>query len=159
MGRLSVPFGVHGWVKLRAYTELPGGLGQFPHWWLKTREGWRAFELEDFAVRPGAANAKLAGIDDREAAEALKGCEIAVPRAELGEADEGSIYWADLIGLEVANLQGEALGKVQELFRTGETSVLVVRGERERMIPFVGAYVKSVDRESGRITVDWGADY
>ncbi|HEY4998598.1 MAG TPA: PRC-barrel domain-containing protein, partial [Usitatibacter sp.] len=54
---------------------------------------------------------------------------------------------------------GADLGKVEALFETGETSVLVVRGAKERMIPFVAQYVKSVDREAKRITVDWKADY
>jgi 16S rRNA processing protein RimM len=82
-----------------------------------------------------------------------------VPRSALGEARDGSIYWIDLVGLGVVNLRGEALGKVEGLFEAGATSVLVVRGERERMIPFVDAYVKSVDRETKRITVDWESEF
>lgn len=159
LGRLSAPFGIHGWVKVKAFTEASDGLAAYPHWWLKTREGWREFELEDFAARPAATCAKFTGIDDRDAAEGLRGCEVAVPRSALGEAREGSIYWIDLVGLAVVNLRGEALGMVEGLFETGATSVLVVRGERERMIPFVDAYVKSVDREAKRITVDWESEF
>jgi len=159
MGRVSAPFGIQGWIKLRAYTESPDGLAEFPRWWLKTRAGWRSFELEDFAARPAATVAKLSGVDDRDGAEQLRGCEVAVPRAELGDAGNGSIYWVDLVGLEVVNLKGEALGKVDGLFQTGETSVLVVNGARERMIPFVDGYVKSVDREARRITVDWETEF
>jgi 16S rRNA processing protein RimM len=159
MGRLSAPFGIQGWVKLKAFTEAPDGLAAYPRWWLKTREGWREFELEEFAARPAATCAKFAGVDDRDAAEALRGCEVAVPRSALGEARDGSIYWIDLVGLAVVNLRGEALGKVEGFFEAGATSVMVVRGERERMIPFVDAYVKSVDRETKRITVDWESEF
>ena len=159
MGRLSVPFGVQGWIKLRTYTESSDGLAQHRSWWLKTGAGWKEYTLEDFAVRPGTTSAKLGGIDGRDAADALKGCEVAVPRASLGMAAKDEIFWVDLIGLAVVNLKGEALGEVTELFEAGGTSVLVLKGERERMIPFVDQYVKSVDREAKRITVDWEAGY
>ncbi|QJR16631.1 ribosome maturation factor RimM [Usitatibacter palustris] len=159
MGRVSAPFGIQGWVKLKAFTESADGLADFPRWLLKLPEGWREHVIEEFAVRSASTVAKFEGVDDRDAAEKLRGCEVAVLRETLGEADKGSIYWIDLLDLEVVNLRGEALGKVAELFQTGETSVLVVKGERERMIPFVDQYVKSVDREARRITVDWEAAY
>jgi 16S rRNA processing protein RimM len=72
------------------------------------------------------------------------------------------LFWVDIIGLEVVNEEGEKLGRVESLFETGETSVLVVSGgkdAKERLIPFVPDYVLAVDREAGRITVDWKADY
>jgi 16S rRNA processing protein RimM len=115
--------------------------------------------VQEFASRPAATVAKLEGVEDRDAAQALRGAEIAVTRDELGDAEEGTIYWRDLIGLQVANLRGETLGMVEGMFETGETSVLVVKGERERMIPFVPDYVKAVDHEAKRITVDWEAEY
>ena len=94
--------------------------------------------VEEFAVRSqGPRWRSSRAVDDRDAAEALRGVEVAVTREELGEADEGSIYWIDLVGLEVVDLRGEGSGEVDGLFETGETSVLVVKGERERMIPFV----------------------
>lgn len=159
MGRLLGPFGVQGWVKLKAFTESPDGLAGHPTWWLKSKAGWTAALLEEFRVRPAAVSAKLEGVDDRDAAERLRGMDIAVAREDLGEASKGEFYWVDLVGLEVKNLRGEALGRVEELLRTGGADVLVVRGGRERLIPFVADYVKSVDREAGRITVDWEAEY
>jgi 16S rRNA processing protein RimM len=159
MGRVSAPFGVQGWIKLRTFTESPEGLALHPRWWLRNGEGWKSVTVQEFAARPAATVAKLEGVDDRDAALALRGAEVAVTRSELGEAEEGTIYWRDLVGLQVANLRGEVLGEVENLFETGETSVLVVKGERERMIPFVPEYVKGVDREARRITVDWEAEY
>ena len=104
--------------------------------------------------------AKIAGCVDRGTADALRGCDVAVRREELGEAGEGTLYWVDLVGLEVVDEGGASLGKVEALFETGATSVMVVRGKQgEAMIPFVPQYVKAVDREAGRITVDWKADY
>jgi 16S rRNA processing protein RimM len=159
MGRIVGPFGVQGWLKVKPFSAQPDALGEFARWLVSTREGWREMAIEDFEVHSKGPVAKLAGCGDREGAERLRGCDVAVTRAELGEADEGSLYWVDLVGLEVVDESGVSLGKVEGLFETGETSVLVVAGTKERMIPFVPGYVKSVDREAKRITVDWKADY
>jgi 16S rRNA processing protein RimM len=159
MGRILGPFGIQGWIKLRTFTESPDGLAGHPEWWLRTKAGWRSAALQELKVRPAAVSAKLAGVDDRNAAELLRGLDVAVTREELGEAAEGEFYWVDLVGLEVVNLQGEKLGRVEELLRTGGSDVLVVSGGRERLIPFIADYVKSVDREAGRITVEWEAGY
>jgi 16S rRNA processing protein RimM len=94
-------------------------------------------------------------VDDRNAAELLRGCDVAVTREDLGEAPEGEFYWVDLVGHAVVNLGGESLGKVEELLRAGGADVLVVRGDRERLIPFIADFVKGVDRAAKRITVDW----
>lgn len=159
MGRVSAPFGVQGWIKIRTFSESVDGLGEHALWWMRTPEGWKSVVVEEFAARPAATVAKLEGVDDRDAAQALRGAELAVTREALGEPEEGTIYWRDLVGMQVANGRGEALGEVAELFETGETSVMVVKGERERMIPFVPSYVKAVDRDARRITVDWEAEY
>jgi 16S rRNA processing protein RimM len=159
MGRIVGAFGIQGWLKVKPFTEAPDGLGGFARWLVGLREGWREMAIEDFEVHSKGPVAKLAGCDDREGAERLRGCDVAVTRGELGEADDGALYWVDLVGLDVFDESGAELGKVEALFETGETSVLVVKGARERMIPFVPAYVKSVDREARRITVDWKPDY
>jgi 16S rRNA processing protein RimM len=114
--------------------------------------------LEEFEVHSKGPVAKLAGCVDRDAADAMRGFEVAVTREALGDAGEGSMYWVDLVGLDVVDASGKSLGKVEGLFETGDTSVLVVMGNSETMIPFVPAYVKSVDRDAKRITVDWKAD-
>ena len=161
MGRIVGSFGVQGWVKVKTFTEQADALGDFDAWLVKTREGWREVPVEEFAVHSKGPVARLAGSTDRNTADALRGAEVAVPREALGEAEEGMLYWVDLVGLEVVDAAGEVLGRVEELFEAGDTSVMVVRGgtKREAMIPFVPDYVKAVDREGRRITVDWKADY
>jgi 16S rRNA processing protein RimM len=159
MGRLLGAFGIQGWVKVKTFTETPESLGTHPTWWIRGKSGWRSAALQEFKVRPAAITAKLEGIDDRTAAELLRGCDVAVTREALGEAGEGEFFWVDLEGLEVVNLQGESLGRVEELLRGGGADVLVVKGDRERLIPFVAHYVLKVDREAKRITVDWEAGY
>jgi len=159
MGRIVGAFGVQGWLKVNPFTESPEGLGRFERWVLRTRAGWQEMSLEDFEVHSKGPVAKLAGCDDREGAEKLRGAEVAVARDALGEADEGQLYRVDLVGLEVVDGSGTVLGRVEGFFDTGETGVMVVSGTRERMIPFIPDYVKAVDREARRITVDWKADY
>lgn len=155
MARVTGAFGIQGWVKLKVFTELPDGLAAHPRWWIQRPEGWRAAVLEEFRVRPAGVSAKLAGVDDRTAAEGLRGSDVAVTRDDLGEAGEGEHYWVDLVGLAVVDGRGNRLGEVAELLRAGEADVLVVQGEREHLIPFVNDFVKSVDRAARCITVDW----
>lgn len=169
MGRIVGPFGIQGWLKIKPHTEQPATLGEHPLWLVQTAQGWAWMALEEFEVHSKGPVAKLRGCDDRTAAERLRHRDVAVTRAALGEAEEGTLYWVDLVGLEVVDESGQLLGSVEGLFETGETSVLVVRGvpprgqedavAKERLIPFVPAYVKAVDREMRRITVDWKADY
>jgi 16S rRNA processing protein RimM len=161
MARIAGSFGVQGWVKVRTFTDSAAALGDYEDWIVRTREGWRAMRLEGFEVHSKGPVAKLAGCVDRDAADGLRGAEVAVPRDAMGEAGEGEMFWVDLIGLEVVSVTGERLGRVEELFEAGDTSVMVLKDAdaKEVMIPFVPDYVKSVDREAKRITVDWKAEY
>lgn len=106
------------------------------------------------------------GLDDRNAAEALKGARVYVSRSAFPTPDDGEFYWVDLIGLDVLNKEGEALGKVVDLLDTGPNSVLRLEGEAgedgkpvERLIPFVSAFIVSVSLADRRIVADWGLDY
>lgn len=160
MGRIVGAHGLNGWVKVKPFTEEASGLATFDSWVVAGKLGWREVAIEDFELYAKGPVAKLAGCDDRTAAEALKGAEVAVPRERLGEAEEGTMYRVDLLGLEVVDELGAVLGKVESFFEAGDTSVMVVSGgKRQRMIPFVADYVKRVDRAARRITVDWKADY
>jgi 16S rRNA processing protein RimM len=103
--------------------------------------------------------AKLAGIELREAALALKGRKVAVARSALPDAQDGRYYLADLVGLEVVNGAGEKLGVVRRWFTNGPQDLMEVAGEKTRLLPWVAAVVKAVDLEAGRIEVEWGADW
>ena len=101
----------------------------------------------------------LEGVDDRDEAAALVDCDIAVDRAAMPDADDGSYYWADLEGLKVVHSDGTELGHVAYLLETGANDVLVVQGEHERLIPFVAEKViLDVDLGNGVISVDWDWD-
>jgi len=103
-------------------------------------------------------------VADRNAAEWLKGARIFVPRTSFPTPAADEYYWVDLIGLQVINREGVALGQVQDLLATGPQSVLVLHQEvggqtHERLIPFVSAFVDEVDLAAGVIKVDWQPDY
>jgi 16S rRNA processing protein RimM len=163
LGRVVAPYGVHGWLKIRPYGDDPAAWCEMPRWWLGTEvsgAGWQAFKLDGLRPHGAVWVAKLAGIDDRSAAESLDGRFVGAPREELPGNEGDEFYWADLIGLEVANEQGEFLGKVDSLLETGAHQVLVVKeGETERLLPFVGQVVKDVDVAGGRVLVAWREDW
>ena len=106
-------------------------------------------------------------VADRNQAEALKGARIFVPRSSFPTAGTDEYYWVDLLGLDVVNREGVALGQVKDLMSTGPQTVLVLalasdeagKPAVERMIPFVGVYIDAVDLVSKRITADWQADF
>jgi len=160
MGRVVAPYAVRGWIKLQTFTEYLDSLLDYPVWRLGKDGRWRDYRVLDGKIHGQYLMAGLEGVEDRTAAEALMGLDVAVLREEMPEADEDEYYWDDLIGLDVVNLAGEALGRVEGLLETGANDVLQVRnGETERLLPFVDAVVKEVDLEAGRLVVDWGLDY
>ena len=104
--------------------------------------------------------ARLDGIEDRNQAESLAGCRILIEPAQLPSLQAGDYYWSDLIGLSVASLQGEPLGVVRSMLETGADDVMVLNGDRERLIPFViDDIVREIDLEGQRMVVDWLPDY
>jgi 16S rRNA processing protein RimM len=139
--------------------DAPGGRagqsGGATRWWL----GAGPHEVLEARVHSATVIAKLAGIDTREQALALKGQEVSVPRAALPEAGEGHYYLADLLGLEVVNAKGEKLGVVRQWLTNGPQDVMEVTGDRVRLLPWVPAVVKRVDLEAKRIEVEWEADW
>ena len=159
MGRVVAPFAVKGWIRVQPFTQRPASLLDYPVWWLGPQDDLTPWTLGEGAVHGKALVARLAGCSTREAAAAMQGLEVAVPRSQLPQSEPGEYYWSDLLGLAVRNLQYETLGRVERLLETGANQVLVVRGDRERLIPFVPARVVAVDLAQGEIVVDWGLDF
>jgi 16S rRNA processing protein RimM len=156
MGRVAGSYGVRGWLK-----AVPGGGGgegllATRQWWL----GDLAYAVEEARVHGGGIVAKLCGLETREQVLALKGAVISVKREALPDPGEGRYYLSDLVGLEVVNERGEALGVVRRLFSNGAQDVMEVGGNgTERLLPWVPAVVKSVDLSARRIRVEWQLDW
>jgi len=160
LGRITGVYGVRGWVRVFSYTSPLGNILDYETWWLGGPQGWESQALLDGRLQGRGVVAQLAKVVDRDQAKGLIGRDIAVPRAELPTLPEGEYYWADLTGLRVVTADGGDLGLVDHLFETGSNDVLVVRGERERLIPFLrGDVVKVVDLSRGLMVVDWDPEF
>lgn len=165
LGRIAGIYGTRGWLRVESWTRPVENLLQYHQWHLSLPELPMVEVLEGRAHGPGLV-ASIAGLDgqrieDRDQAASLVGALIQIEREALPAAPAGSYYWADLIGLEVRNVQGEFLGRVETLMDNGAQDVMVVVDEKHRrLIPFVaGAVVHDVDLDAAALTVDWAADY
>ena len=188
VGRIADAWGIKGWFKVLPHSASPEALFSSKRWYLLPSDkivGGSKSPSAKFAAGSGAAPrpvllkikeakdhadtvvASSLEIVDRNQAEALKGARIFVPRSSFPTAGTDEYYWVDLLGLDVFNREGVALGQVKDLMSTGPQTVLVLsqaseEAEKpavERMIPFVSAFVDNVDLPGRRITVDWQLDY
>jgi 16S rRNA processing protein RimM len=156
LGRIGAPHGVRGWVRIFSDTEPPENILRYRPWLVDDRET----QVIEGRRHGKALIALLVGCEDRDAAAALAGRRIMVYRDQLPPPRSDEFYWIDLEGLAVQTSSGVELGRVSHLFATGANDVLVVQGERERLLPFVwGQVVRDVDFGAGRILVDWDADF
>lgn len=162
MGRLGAPHGVRGAVKVRPESADPASLTTYGTWWLRRRNdpSWRAHSVRSVREQGEWLVAELAGIDSREAAGALRGGEVAIPRESLPALAADEYYQADLAGMAVVNRDGASLGALRDFLESGAHPIArVVDDEgRERLIPWVADYVDAVDASGRRIEVDWPAD-
>jgi 16S rRNA processing protein RimM len=171
VGRIADAWGIKGWFKVLPYSADPEALFSSKSWYLqpaekgaKTFSGTRKLTIREAREHADTVVATAQDVDSRDAAEALRGARIFVPRSSFPASAKDEYYWVDLIGLSVVNREGVALGTVRELLSTGPQTVLVLAYEQdgkaqERMIPFVSAYVDNVDLPGRCITVDWQPDY
>jgi 16S rRNA processing protein RimM len=166
MGRVTAPYGVQGWIKVRAYTAQRDGLLAYRAWWLATKDDgpWREFAVLEARVHGAAVVAQLDGLKQREEAASWRGAAIGIPKALLPALAAGEVYWADLVGLTVINRSGVMLGRVAAVLETAAHPVLRVAPEdgaarAERLIPLVPAYVDALDVAGSRIVVDWQPEY
>jgi 16S rRNA processing protein RimM len=160
LGKVLAAFGIQGWVKIHSETRPMNEIGRYKTWQLKLKEGWADFRVKSVRFQGKGLIAKLEGVNDRNHAESLSGAEIAVDPAKLPRLSPGEYYWRDLIGMRVATKEGVSLGEIDHLLETGANDVLVIQGERERLVPFVpDQVVLEVDLEARRMIVDWDPEF
>lgn len=183
VGTVGRAHGVRGWVRVRSDMEPPEDLLRHDAWLLERAGQWKPAAVRSARAHGNAFVARFDGVEDRDAAAALAGARLALPRDALPALNDGQYYWVDLIGLEVLDEAGEPLGVVREMIETGANDVMVVRsglppsssvslpgstpglnpdlGRRsgpgpDRLIPFLaGDVVREVDLGAGRIRVSW----
>lgn len=171
VGRILEAWGIKGWFRILPYSADPEALFSSKRWFLmpaekgeKTFSGVASLKIREAKPHADSVVACAHDVGDRADAEQLRGARIFISRASFPSAQANEYYWVDLLGLTVVNRQGEPMGVVHDLLSTGPQTVLVLRFEvdgqlRERMIPFVVAYIDDVDLNARRITVDWQSDY
>jgi len=159
LGRISGLFGVRGWVKVFSDTAPRSHILAYSSWYLKRPDGWKEYRLQEGRAHGKGVVARLEGCEDRDQAAELIGSGIAVPRDRLPAPDPDEYYWTDLEGLRVRTLEGGDLGVVDHLFATGSNDVLVVKGERKRLLPFIDGVISDVDLRQRVISVDWDPDF
>lgn len=160
VGRISGLYGVRGWVRVYSDTEPRDNILRYTPWLVARAGGWVETAVLEGRRHGKGIVARLDGIADRDQAAALLGAEVAILRDQLPVLARGEYYWSDLIGLAVVNREGIGLGRVEHLMETGSNDVLVVRGERERLIPYLPEdVILEVDRAEGILRVDWDPEF
>jgi 16S rRNA processing protein RimM len=160
MGRVVGVHGIAGLVKIESYASPREAIFRYRPWILRHRGVERIVEEPRGRTQGKGLVAEVPDCEDPDTARGLYGAEIEVLRSALPPPAKGEYYWADLVGLRVINLEGVELGTVAKLFATGANDVMVVKGERERLLPFVqGPYVKKVDLEAREMVVDWDPEF
>lgn len=159
VGHILGPQGVKGWVKIFSNTSPRENIVSYSPWLVEWGEELKQISVEG-RVQGKYVIARLEGIEDRAQADELVGRQLYIRQEQLPRLDEGEYYWSDLTGLKVLSLQGDELGQIESMLETGASDVMVVKGERERLIPFVmDDIVKQVDLENQCIVVDWLPEY
>jgi 16S rRNA processing protein RimM len=163
LGKFGAVFGINGWLKVNAYTDVPEGIFDYMPWQVNMQGSWQPVQVSSWKRHSNGLIAKLDGISDRDLAQRYVNADIAVASSLLPSLGEGDYYWKDLMGLAVVNEAGYHLGEVSDMMETGSNDVIVVKanrtdafGKKERLLPFLtDTVVKSVDLTEGRIVVDW----
>jgi len=159
LGRIAGLHGLQGGLKVYSYTRPVQGILEYTPWYLALGGAWQAVVRTDAYARQKRLVAYLEGFGDRNRATGLVGADIAVRRVQLRPLQVGEHYWVDLIGLGAYTPSGQYLGNVVGMLDTGANDVLIVRGERDRLVPYVeGVYVRNVDLANRRLEIDWRLD-
>jgi 16S rRNA processing protein RimM len=156
LGAVAGAHGVKGLVKLKSFTEVAQDIAAYGP--LEDEPGTRHFKLEVLGRVKGAVLARMEGVADRNAADALRGTRLYVDRDKLPAAEDGEFYHADLIGLTVERVDGTPVGTVQSVQDFGAGDLLEVapveRGAQTILVPFDAVTVPVVDLAAGRVVID-----
>lgn len=160
VGNISGVFGIKGWLKIYANTDKKENILAYKPWYVERNNVRQAIKLKAGKPHGKTVIALFDGIDDRNEAETWIGCDIYIRSDQLPKLRKDEFYWSDLIGLKVVSTQGDDYGVIDRMLETGANDVIVAKGERERLIPYLtGDIVKSVDLEEGQMIVDWEVDF
>lgn len=160
LGKVNGVFGVKGWIKVYSYTAQQDDILSYKAWYLQQAGKWRKVKLLNGQRQGKTLVAHIEGITDRDQALALQGVLIGTEREALPALPADQFYWSDLVGLSVVTVEQQELGKISHLFETGANDVMVVKGDRERWIPWLmNDVIRQVDLDNKIVQVDWDPDF
>lgn len=171
-GKLTSVYGIKGWVKVHSYTDPPEKIFNFTPWFIANTECDKSFVpvlVDDYRAHGKGLVAHFKGVDDRDEAALLCQRAITVEMGALPTLPDGEYYWRQLTGLQVFSNHGDhshaLLGEVSSLMETGANDILVVApcegsiDKRERLLPYVDAYILEIDLTAGSMLVDWDPEF
>lgn len=159
VGKFASVFGVKGWIKVISYTDPPENLFNYADWFVKHNRAWQPINIEAAKPHGKAFVVKIQDIDDRDIAHTYTNNEIAITRDALPDLPEGEYYWSQLVGLTVTTTEGVTLGTIVRLDETGANDIIFIRGDRERVLPYIDSVVKNIDLDKQQMIVDWDPDF
>ncbi len=160
IGRIGTAYGVQGWVKVNSFTVPVTNLLEYNPLNLFINNEWLLYKVENGKTHGSSIVIKLEGCDDRTATRFYTNALIAVERERLPNLVPGEYYWTDLENLRVITNEGVELGIISSLFSTGSNDVMVVKGEKEYLIPYLPKQVIiNVDLPNKIMTVDWDVNF
>jgi 16S rRNA processing protein RimM len=156
LGTIGAPFGVRGWVKLQSHVDPPERIFEYPVWSIARKDRRDLYTVDDRGRSAGTLTVKLAGVNDRDAAAALTGATVLVPRHQLPAPAAGEFYRADLIGFEIRTVEGRVLGTLQYFVETPAHALMMVTGgAKTLLVPAVPKHIRRVDLAARTVVVDW----
>ncbi len=159
VGRFGSAYGIQGWIKVISLTDPIENILQYSPWQIQHQGQWQIINCEASKSHGKVIVVKLAGCVDRELARSYTNDLLAINRDQLPALYADEYYWSDLVGLTVKTIDGTELGRVEKLLETGANDVIVIQGERQRLLPYTKDVVQSVDLKNGVMIVDWDAEF
>ena len=160
IGTFGKPFGIHGWITVHPASDHTANIVQYQPWAMETKMGWQAIQIAETKIHAEKIVVYLADVNTPEAAQPYNSKKIAILRNQLPKLQEDEYYWSDLEGLAVINQNNIELGHIAYLFRTGSNDVIVVEGNKRRLIPFMQKeIITHIDLKNQCVHVQWDPEF
>ena len=160
MGKIVSSHGIKGWLKIYPFTENVATLNDYSDWLVsKDEKVWLRYKVEKTIIKNKSILVKFTDLNNRNDSDSLNKNIVGIERSDLPELAPNTFYWSDLIGLDVINKKNIYYGVVDNMMETGSNDVIIVKGKKEILIPYLPDVVIKVDVEAKKILVDWDEEY
>lgn len=159
IAKINGIFGVNGWVKVYSYSDPIENILSYKKFFTNKDSKFTELSVLDKKKQAKTIIFKIKDINNPDAARLLMGADIYIDKSQLANLKEDEYYWYQLKGLKVINNKNIILGKVDYLLNTAANDVLVIKGDRERLIPYTDDVIVKVDLKTNKIIVSWDEDF